>query len=768
MLRGEELVAHVLAIMALKKTNLSSFEEDPTSDNISKSNGSVFMRSWCHHARTIRDSTPASIVNDLCKAEDKALDQALMVRSKLAMEKVKSRLEIEAEEHRRAIEVRNALEEEQFIHQYYQIRLQNFYKKHCPEKLAKIDKILEVYKGRYYDLDTNLRLKYKAGFLPAISILNPKLSSKTSNLLSSMGHEIQKKRKERRAVQTENKLKKLADELMESLNKHLVAPKVSANEILPIVCGVQSMKPTGREGLKYYLVDSRPEDTVKLQGGFPTAVKLSPEDLMDPEKIQEKLDMFEALRGAAHICVMVRTCRCLFQGLHTFNYLITFMSCSQGEGFSSFPKLFGHNLSAKEEKLLDDDDSRTNICALFFIKKGFPFVSVLDGGFAAAHTWLARDCPNLPLSSVLVDYDEDESLLSTLESSYQRQQEFSNASTRRKTTLALQKLIDNSMTRLTMSENRIEDFTERLRSEEGRKQVKHSVTKIFATKNVDNANSGEESSSSQVDSNNADNVNGGDSKSFRISFNGLMRRKEASSTSIDDAKRDKVVGGKGLRMATFHSFRKDNSKDRATNTEGELPPKNQNNFFSRIKNHDGVKERIDDEDPKLTQPPSRRPNNIFNRNKNDQGNEDKKAFDIGKISFFPNRTERKVEDDLVKEIEASMRMPPQEHEKLQSASEKKNQNLGDSVKKSVTSIKTSMNRIPVKKSVSSIKTSLGNIPFKKIGTMTMRKSDVENEAAATEEESIMFEDSVAESDIKVEEVVTPSDVVDAKIHEENK
>ena len=302
MLRGEELVAHVRAIMTLKKIDLSfaSFESD------SKNNGSDFMRSWCHHARTIRDSTPASIVADICKAEDKALDQALMVRSKLAMEKVKSRLEIESEEHRRAIELKNALEEEHFIHQYYEVRLQNFYKKHCPEKLGQVDKILEVYKDRYYDLDTNLRHKYNAGFLPAISILNPKLSSKTTNMLSSMGHEIQKKRKERRAIQTENKLKKLADDLMESLNKRLVAPKVSAKEILPIVCGVQPMKATGREGLKYYLVDSRPEETVKVQGGFPTAVKLSPEDLMDPEKIQEKLDMFEALRGAAHICVMVR------------------------------------------------------------------------------------------------------------------------------------------------------------------------------------------------------------------------------------------------------------------------------------------------------------------------------------------------------------------------------------------------------------------------------------------------------------------------------
>ena len=42
-------------------------------------------------------------------------------------------------------------------------------------------------------------------------------------------------------------------------------------------------------------------------------------------------------------------------------------------------------------------------------------MSVLDGGFAAAHTWLARDCDYLSLSEVLVDYDEETSLFADLE-----------------------------------------------------------------------------------------------------------------------------------------------------------------------------------------------------------------------------------------------------------------------------------------------------------------------------------------------------------------
>ncbi len=114
-------------------------------------------------------------------------------------------------------------------------------------------------------------------------------------------------------------------------------------------------------------------------------------------------------------------------------------------------------------EILTIPGAKSDMCALFFIKKGFPFISVLDGGFAAAHAWIARDCDYLSLTKVLVDYDEQASLFADLERAYQTQKEYSNVSTRRKTTLALQKLIDNSMTRISLLEKGIEEFTERPR-----------------------------------------------------------------------------------------------------------------------------------------------------------------------------------------------------------------------------------------------------------------------------------------------------------------
>ena len=56
--------------------------------------------------------------------------------------------------------------------------------------------------------------------------------------------------------------------------------------------------------------------------------------------------------------------------------------------------------------MAQEDDSRTERCALFFIKRGFPHVSILNGGFSASHSFLYRE-KLFPLSQVLVDYDEN-------------------------------------------------------------------------------------------------------------------------------------------------------------------------------------------------------------------------------------------------------------------------------------------------------------------------------------------------------------------------
>ena len=244
-----------------------------------------------------------------------------------------------------------------------------------------------------------------------------------------------------------------------NLKSHVsVALEVSPTEVIPHICskkqaaGDRNTRLPNADGtLKFYLIDCRPESIASEQGRFPKAINMSPEKLQDPEELQRLIDMFESLRGAVHICVM-------------------------GEGFASFPVLYNHPLTKEEQKLLEDDISRTSSCALFFLKKGFPFVSLLRGGFAAAHAFLSRGPPGLSPEEVLIDYDPDASLFAQLEITRQEQERFKSASNREKTARAVQRIIDNSMTRLTLAEMRINSSAAGLSSPQNVVKVKQSVS----------------------------------------------------------------------------------------------------------------------------------------------------------------------------------------------------------------------------------------------------------------------------------------------------
>ena len=97
-----------------------------------------------------------------------------------------------------------------------------------------------------------------------------------------------------------------------------VVLEVSTTEVIPVICttkghdlltgkkmSVSKRTSDTEASLQFYLVDCRPESIAAEQGRFPTAVTLSPEKLQDPDELQKLTDMFESLRGAVHICVMV-------------------------------------------------------------------------------------------------------------------------------------------------------------------------------------------------------------------------------------------------------------------------------------------------------------------------------------------------------------------------------------------------------------------------------------------------------------------------------
>ena len=74
----------------------------------------------------------------------------------------------------------------------------------------------------------------------------------------------------------------------------------------------------------------------------------------------------------------------------------------QGSGLASGP---GQGWKDKDSlaNVIREDYARLNSVAMFFLKKSFKHVSILDGGFVAAVRYLRQSDPSLSLSSVLVD-----------------------------------------------------------------------------------------------------------------------------------------------------------------------------------------------------------------------------------------------------------------------------------------------------------------------------------------------------------------------------
>ena len=339
------------------------------------------------------------------------------------------------------------------------------------------------------------------------------------------------------------------------------------------------------------------------------------------------------------------------------------------------------------------------MCALFFIKKGFPFISILEGGFAAAHAWLARDCEYLTLTKVLIDYDEQSSLFADLERSYQGQKEFSNASTRRKTTLALQKVIDNSMTRLTILENRIEVFAERPRAKEAIKDKTSEPPELSKNKGND-----EEKKVLKIPP----------MKSF------IKSKSESGKTEEEGVKKVGSVD----KSSTMNT---NESKDQEDNPNNAM--KNGfNKAFNGLKNI-----RLPKNEKKVIDNRSESKEKRILPFAKKEENVEPKAFDLGKINFskknniFGRKSQQSKasgDDDLEKEIEASLRKPVEVPRKASKDKEIKPQ-------------------VEEKKQIRNpFKNRLKNINLKKFGSIAQQQPlrSAPLQSIIREEESLFFEE----------------------------
>lgn len=81
---------------------------------------------------------------------------------------------------------------------------------------------------------------------------------------------------------------------------------------------------------------------------------------------------------------------------------------------------------------------------------------------------------------ILIDYDPDVSLFAQLESARQEEEEYKNAPAREKTARTLQRIIDNSMVRLTLEEHRINSLANDLAKPETVDKMKQTMSNFLA------------------------------------------------------------------------------------------------------------------------------------------------------------------------------------------------------------------------------------------------------------------------------------------------
>ncbi|KAL7691542.1 putative Rab-GTPase-TBC domain, Rhodanese-like domain, Rhodanese-like domain superfamily [Plasmopara halstedii] len=155
-----------------------------------------------------------------------------------------------------------------------------------------------------------------------------------------------------------------------------ISVTLEAKEVISSVFGgIQGHEPGS---LRYFIVDCRgPEDT-KL-GQVPTAFNFDPDSVSDPAVLKQVLATLCPLKHAGvHICVMG-------QGYaHIAGELRQFQQKQGVAAISPFTLCEGFL------ETYANDQTRMQSTIEFLLKHEFPHVSVIDGGYSAAHAYLFR------------------------------------------------------------------------------------------------------------------------------------------------------------------------------------------------------------------------------------------------------------------------------------------------------------------------------------------------------------------------------------------
>jgi hypothetical protein len=151
-------------------------------------------------------------------------------------------------------------------------------------------------------------------------------------------------------------------------------------DVIPSV--FRSFQQPSGDKIRYFIIDCRAVELLQVEGSIPTAFHFDPDAVTDPAVLDRVLATLNPMKTTVHFVVM-------------------------GHGFAPIE---GKGKVALRDDLIDcyaQDLGRLSTTVLFLTKRGFPHVSVLDGGFVAAHKFLynSRD-PAVSLQD-LIDHDSN-------------------------------------------------------------------------------------------------------------------------------------------------------------------------------------------------------------------------------------------------------------------------------------------------------------------------------------------------------------------------
>ncbi|KDO26140.1 hypothetical protein SPRG_08501 [Saprolegnia parasitica CBS 223.65] len=174
------------------------------------------------------------------------------------------------------------------------------------------------------------------------------------------------------------------DESSRSDSFHLETPStyfcmtISVCEVIPSV--FRGFKSACTEKIRYFIVDCRPQEYL-AHGQIPTSFHFNSESLMNPSAFDAVMATLQPMKSSVHICIM-------------------------GHGHSRYASSMVKDLNLSKSDVADmvaKDAAQVNDAVMFLTKRGFPYVSIIDGGYASAHRYLAKS--RLFSLSDLCDHD---------------------------------------------------------------------------------------------------------------------------------------------------------------------------------------------------------------------------------------------------------------------------------------------------------------------------------------------------------------------------